>query len=332
MVLALVLAGCATTGGDRSAAPGRVSSRRPGRKPVLLASADGVVVPESGVERLVHAFAQARYDVVERAFDEAWEHGQDDFALALLESTSDETLSRVVQTREGRRLLAWFFVVLTADWVREVEAKQAHRILVHYAQRLGVKAVVDAMLRPNTKVFPYRHSGVTVARSAALMARLAEDGSILVHLEASAWRGDFPEVFKLPVSNITVGENEVVGVRHYDEGQKLEYGPALLLLRYSNETKRRVMLKMTEMAALGLAAGAGGAPLRASLLVWCDRAAFALGTLSMVVDEHRGWILERFGEDGQAFLRYSDTVGCVVALYGVIRVVAVVPHLVRAQA
>ena len=103
-----------------------------------------------------------------------------------------------------------------------------------------------------------------------------EDGSIAVHLESSAYWGSFPETHNLPVSSFHVEEDEVVGVCRHDEGRKLEYGPAILLLRYSNETKRRVMLKMAEMAALGLAAGAVGVPVRVTLLVWCDRAAMAV--------------------------------------------------------
>ena len=62
---------------------------------VVLASTDGAVVaPESRVERLVQAFAEGRYVVVERAFNESWEYGKDDFALEVLEATSDETLQR----------------------------------------------------------------------------------------------------------------------------------------------------------------------------------------------------------------------------------------------
>jgi hypothetical protein len=61
--------------------------------------------------------------------------------------------------------------------------------------------------------------------------------------------------------------------------------------------------------------------------VWCDRAAIALGVVTSVVDEHRAWILERFGASGARFLRYADGLATLVSFYAVGRVATAVPRI-----
>src|SRR5512141_1333288 len=139
--------------------------------------------------------------------------------------------------------------------------------------------------------------------------------------------GFYPESRTLPLDwlRFHVGYDEVVGVRLYDEGGATRFAPALYLLEVAHQDTRRTLLKCGEAFAFGVTLGAGGAAgaagaaggRLATALVWCDRAAVALGVFTSVVDEHRAWILERYGEKGARFLRYSDGVSTLVAFYAV---------------
>ena len=93
-------------------------------------------------------------------------------------------------------------------------------------------------------------------------------------------------------------------------------------------------MKALETAGLGLGLGAGAlleggveATALARTLGWCDGAAVGLGVTASVLNEHRGWILSHFGEEGRAFLRGADRVNSVAALYGMARVMMALPKL-----
>jgi hypothetical protein len=61
--------------------------------------------------------------------------------------------------------------------------------------------------------------------------------------------------------------------------------------------------------------------------MWCDRAALVLATTLSIVDEHRGWILERFGPKGARFLRYADGLSSLVDFYFLGRVAVAAPKM-----
>jgi hypothetical protein len=65
------------------------------------------------------------------------------------------------------------------------------------------------------------------------------------------------------------------------------------------------------------------------VLLWADRAAFLIGTVATVVNEHRGEIIERYGESGRQFLRYVDIVRSATAIYGFARVTISMAQLVN---
>ncbi|HYV49503.1 MAG TPA: hypothetical protein VFA20_31810 [Myxococcaceae bacterium] len=149
---------------------------------------------------------------------------------------------------------------------------------------------------------------------------------------------DYPESKTLPLEwlRFHVGYDEVVGVRLYDEGGAMRFAPALYLLEVAHQDARHTLLKCGEAFAFGVsvgavgAAGAAGAAAGgrlATAVVWCDRAAVALGAVTSVVDEHRGWILERYGEKGARFLRYSDGLSALVAFYAVGRLATAAPKV-----
>jgi hypothetical protein len=66
---------------------------------------------------------------------------------------------------------------------------------------------------------------------------------------------------------------------------------------------------MVEAGALGLSLGAGvlaetgvEAGVAARVLTACDKVAVAMGVVTSLVLEHRGWLLERFGEGGRGLV------------------------------
>jgi hypothetical protein len=129
-----------------------------------------------------------------------------------------------------------------------------------------------------------------------------------------------------------VGYDEVVGVKLLDEGGSTRFAPALYLVEVAHQDARRTLLKCGEAFTFGVTLGAGGAAgvaggRLATAVMWCDRAAVALGAVTSVVDEHRAWILERYGEKGARFLRYSDGLSALVAFYAVGRLATAAPKV-----
>jgi len=96
---------------------------------------------------------------------------------------------------------------------------------------------------------------------------------------------------------------------------------------------------MIEAAAIGLTLGTGElaalgieASMAARVLLWADRAAFALGLVTSTLRDHRGWILSHFGDSGRELLHHVDLVHSAVAIYGVGRMALGMAQLVKGLA
>src|SRR4029079_13153441 len=109
-----------------------------------------------------------------------------------------------------------------------------------------------------------------------------------------------------------------------DEGGKTVYVPAIYLLQLGNQEDSKVLSMSGEAFVTGLTLGFGGeavaggelateegakltgralwAARAAKAAQWGDRIAGAGAAASTLINDHRGWILEKFGEDGQKFL------------------------------
>lgn len=184
-------------------------------------------------------------------------------------------------------------------------------------------------------MFSYRAGGFTVITDAPLTAYRTPSGSIAVHLTSRSASTEYLEEFStLPGLDLELAPDAVVGVKLYDEGGRIVFAPAAYLLQVSNGGDLAVALKMMEAMGLGFGLGAEvlsagiEARLLARVLVACDRAALGLGVVASIVNEHRGWILSRFGEQGRSFLRVVDGVNSVVAFYGIARLAMAAPKLV----
>ena len=282
----------------------------------------------------VRALAKGEYAEVERALEETRPGHTDDTARDVLQATADEELARALQSERGRRAVARLYSALTDGFLGDDEREQARRVLMAYAERIGPEKVARAIEDERTKVVPLRGFGATVASPVGPRVELAGDG-LDVFVNTKVY--DYPESKTLPLDwlRFHVGYDEVVGVRLYDEGGATRFAPALYLVEVAHQDARHTLLKCGEAFAFGVSVGVGGAAgaagatggRLAAVLAWCDRTAVALGAVTSVVDEHRGWILQRYGEKGARFLRYSDGLSTLVAFYAIGRLATAAPKV-----
>jgi hypothetical protein len=95
------------------------------------------------------------------------------------------------------------------------------------------------------------------------------------------------------------------------------------------------LMKIAEIVGIGITLGTGAlaglgveATMAARVLLWADRAALMLSTLSIGINEHRGEIIAAYGEDGRTFLKAIEIVQNATAIYGFARVALTVPQTV----
>lgn len=255
---------------------------------------------------------------------------RDDVAYETSHACADEELATIANAADGRRLLDRLYDEITSGSVSSEEAEEAERLLRIKANRITPEDFEAGIL--TAKVFPFRLPGLTVLSDAPISAQPRSGGRIWVKqpvrvLGTSEFRD---ETRTLPtrvfIGGIEIPENEVVGVKLYDQGGTVIYRPALYLVQLSNETTTTVMTKIGEAAAIGLTlgggsllAGAGEATLFARALLVADRIAFALSVATSILREHRGWIISRFGDRGRNFVTAVDRVNSVLAIYGLAR-------------
>jgi len=272
----------------------------------------------------LRTLARGEYEKVERALEEARLNHDDDTARDVLQATTDDELARVLQSERGRRVVALLYSALTNGSLWDDEREQARRVLTTYAQRISPEGFARAIEDERTKVVPLRGFGATVVDPVSVRVELAPDG-LDVTLNSKVYA--YEEWRALGGMRFHVGYDEVVGVKLLDESGATRFAPALYLLEVAHQDARRTLFKCGEAFTFGLTLGAGGAAGGATALVWCDRAAVALGAVTSVVDEHRAWILENYGEKGARFLRYSDGLATLVAFYGVGRLATTAPKV-----
>ena len=286
-------------------------------------------------------------DYVQRVIDSLGSTDQDDVSLAFAEAATDEQLRQLAGTPEGRRLLDRLFDELTAGEVFEDEQKQADRILA-----IKTKAVMTAEVfakglekAKSSLILPYRKPGITVLTPSPIYARRLPDGKIAVHLRFDIFGTDYfyDRDLRLPSriwDEVILDETDVVGVKFYDEGGTVGYFPALYLLQLENESTRVALEKAGEAFGTGLTFGFGGevaagaetveglgavstvarvgAAARTGL-IWADRIALTLDLTNSVIQEHRGWIIETWPDQGREFVTSLDQITAYVRIYGLAR-------------
>ncbi len=281
-----------------------------------------------------------QYAFVGRVLNELGSTDRDDVAYEMMRQTTDDALNTFVGADAGRRMLDRLYDELTSGSVADEEQAQATRILTAKARTISTEQFATGVER--AKIFPFRLPGLTVINDAPINAERRAGGRIWVRqpVRVLGTRQFRSETRTLPskafIGGIELPENEIIGVKMYDLGGEIHYRPALYLVQLSNETITTIYQAMGEAAALGLTLGSGalvGAGARAGwgarVLLWADRAATVLGTLTTIIREHRGWIISRFGESGRTFLRYVDMVQSAVMIYGGARALIGVGQLIN---
>jgi hypothetical protein len=278
-----------------------------------------------GQNLLVRA-RRGEYAFVGRVLDELGSTDRDDVAFEMLHAArEDAIIETFARTPEGRGMLDRLFDELTAGSVAEEEQTQADRIINIKSRILNTPAQFDQAINSAAiKIFPFRLPGVTVFDDAPISASRGENNRIIVNIPVRVLgTGMFREETRTLNGqfHFTLPENEIVGIRMYDLGGQVIYRPAMFLLQLSNQTDTRILQTIVEVAGVGLTLGSGALAATATtrlgqMVLWADRIAFGVSTISMVIREHRGWIIQRFGQNGREFLRYVDMVNSVVAIYG----------------
>ena len=283
-----------------------------------------------GRHLLARAFS-GQHAFVVSVMDELGNRNRDDVALEFCEAASVAQLAAIGAAESGRRLLDRLYDELTGGSLAEDEQKQADRIIAVKSQRIDPAQAERQML--GGKVFPFRPGGITVWDDAPIMAERRAKGQIWVKLPVrvkgtAMFRAEsrtLPDDFFL--GGGLLPEDEIVGVKLYDLGGEIVYRPALFLIQISNQNETQTLTKIAEVAGIGLSLGAGAlaglgveATMTARVLLWADRVATALGAITMIINEHRGEIIARYGDSGRQFLRYVDYVQSATAIYGFGRV------------
>ncbi|MEV6632144.1 DUF4157 domain-containing protein [Actinoplanes sp. NPDC051470] len=280
---------------------------------------------------LLDRAGKGQHALVVSVLNELGSTNRDDVALEFCEAASVEQLAALAGAESGRRLLDRLYDELTGGNLAGDEQKQADRIIAVKGQRVDPAQAQKQML--TGKVFPFRPGGITVWDDAPIMAERREGGQIWVkqpvRVKGTAmFKG---ETATLPddvfLGGALLPENEIVGVKIYDLGGEIVYRPALFLIQISNQNETQTLTKIAEVAGIGLTLGTGAlvglgveATMTARVLLWADRAAFVLGTIATVINEHRGEIISRYGASGREFLKYVDYVQSATAIYGFGRV------------
>ncbi|WP_143447031.1 hypothetical protein [Kibdelosporangium aridum] len=273
---------------------------------------------------------RGEHQFVQAVLGELGWHNRDDVSLELMLAASNDQLVAIAGSESGRRLLDRMYDELSEGNLSDDERTQSDRILRVKSQGADPAQAQEQML--NGKVFPFRSSGITVLDDAPIMAERRDGGQVWVKqpVRVLGTRMFADEVSTVPreafIGGIVLPENEIVGVKFYDLGGEVVYRPALFLVQVSHQNDTETLTKIAEIAGIGLTLGTGAlvglgveASMAARVLLWADRAAFVLGTITTVINEHRGEIIERFGDSGREFLRYVDIVHSATAMYGFAR-------------
>jgi hypothetical protein len=301
------------------------------------------VLDKEKLGRELLAFAtSSETQTVQATFDTLGSTSRDDVAAALVETASDTQLDALAATPAGKRLLSRIYDELTSGYLGDAEKHDAERVLLARSRAIDPKAFDRAF--SDAMVIPFSGVGITKLSSASIDVTLLKNGKLRVKtfIKQEHWAKsrNLPKNFLLGLDSIEVDPDTVVGLYSYDEGGKVIYVPALYLLQLSNQEDTKLGMMAGEAAFTGFTLGLGGAASGtliiteegaeaaqltgralwlargASAVKWADRAVTVLSIASRVITEHRGLIIEKFGEDGESFLRYWQVVDTVVAVYG----------------
>jgi Domain of unknown function (DUF4157) len=249
---------------------------------------------------------------------------EDNVAAAFIKLQTPPKLDQFASTKEGSAILDILYEAIITGDVSDFERAQAARIIDAKKNHITVKEYIADT--ENEMIFPARNMGVTRSAYAVFNAKLS-NGKVKVsyddmHVEDEMFRNDLRTLgtWSDYHNGIELEPDRIVGVRLYDQGGVLVPVQALALIDYSNQLRQNTLSLAKTAFVSGLTLGFGGIAAGGSrFLVWGDRVAATYSVLSMVVNEHRDWILKNFPNYGQMFLDKMDKANSIVAYYGYAR-------------
>ena len=265
---------------------------------------------------------------VESVLDKLDDRNRDDVSRAFMRSAKDNHLNGIASSKNGVQLLDRIHHELTSGYLSDDDEQEAFRIVAAKQRMMSIEDFTEGI--ENAMVFPFRLPGLTVIDDAPIMAERRSNGKIHVEmpvrvLGTKKFRAEtrtLPD--KLFTSGIELDPNQIVGIKLYDEGGPVVFVPALGLIGYSAKATTTTFNKMGEVAILGATLGIGGLAAGgarattwgARALLWADRAATAIGIVTTVINEHRGWILKNM-ESGPALLKAVNIANSIAGIYGI---------------
>lgn len=275
---------------------------------------------------------------VQRVLDELGSSDRDDVSLAFAQSATNDDLDALARSPNGRLLLVRLYDELTSGELGADEQQQAGRVLAARVRSRSIEVVTRRLGRAGRWVFPYRQGGPTVYDDAPIMAERLADGRIRVSLPHRVSGTDMfrEEVRTLPRAvfsgGLVLDADEWISVKLYDEGGIIVQRPALYLLEISNQGATRTLHTIGNVIATTATLGVGGAAQGASwgvrTLVALDRAATVLSVIGIIVNDHRGWLIATFGEDGRTFVRTVEVANTLAGVYGLGRIAFSTPRII----
>jgi hypothetical protein len=253
-------------------------------------------------------------------------------------------ISVIGLTSEGRAMLDVLYQAMITGDVSKYERKQADKIIAFRMGRVSESEFVGEMSR--RMIFPIRNIGITRQATATFRAALLPNGKVKVrYTSVRVVQYDMfaDDVKTLPdwthLSNgIELDPNQIVAVHLYDlETRPVVDIPALALIDYSNQIQEKTIGTAATAFFLGLTLGSGalgggvisGLRARVALgevskawlwgaraVIWADRVQFGIQAGSMIINDHRDWIVETFPNAGPGLLDAVDTANRIAGYYG----------------
>jgi hypothetical protein len=249
---------------------------------------------------------------------------EDDIASRVTSLLSPQRLDELAVDQKGGAILDVLYDALITGSITAFEKLQADRILDAKKKAISPQSYLAGTKRG--KIFPL--SDRIFEQTATFTAAL-RGGKVHVRYQTT---GVYSDKFKqgrralygdLTKEDLVLDPSEVVQIKLYDEGGAIKQILAIELIDYAEQIQRRFEGRATTVVVAAATFGSGslggggvralaaaveaGQASRVALAVsrmalWSDRAAFGLQIATAVAKNNRRWIVEKFGETGEAFL------------------------------
>jgi len=275
---------------------------------------------------------------------------EDNAASHFMELQTPARIEGFAADHDGRAMLDVLYAAIITGKVTDFEKLQADRILeakAKVAPAVAPKDYLAQLEQEHQYIFPLRMQKTFRFSYAVFKATLENNGKVRVLYDdqSAFWNAEMfkEDRRKLPPSIGTTGlalnADELVWVKLYDEHERLEAVPAIALIDYANQAMRQSFSVGATAFETGLLigcglggfSGAGAEQLAADVLagrasvaalrlaraaLWADRISMVLPAISLVINENREWIVEKFPNAGPVLLGVLDQANRIAQYYG----------------